>query len=84
LPFLSKAMKNRLRLERQSPLLSSNFESSISGLYFTGPASANSFGPVMRFLAGAGYAAQQISRHVARSERLQPVSLAKAAKCREF
>jgi cation diffusion facilitator CzcD-associated flavoprotein CzcO len=84
LPFLSKAMKNRLRLEQQSPLLSSNFESSISGLYFTGPASANSFGPVMRFLAGAGYAAQQISRHVARSERLQPVPLAREAKCREF
>ena len=72
LPFLSENIKSQLLLEKHTPQLSSNFESSIPGLYFAGPASANSFGPVMRFLAGVGYAARRISHHVAQSQRLQP------------
>ena len=84
LPFLSRTIKNQLRLEQQSPQLNLNFESSIPGLYFVGPACANSFGPVMRFLAGAGYAARQISRHVARSQQLRPLPLARPELCREF
>jgi cation diffusion facilitator CzcD-associated flavoprotein CzcO len=81
LPFLSKEIRSQLRLEQQSPLLSSNLESSIPGLYFTGPASANSFGPVMRFLAGAGYAAGRISFHIARGQRLRTPQLAGPKKC---
>jgi thioredoxin reductase len=81
LPFLDKDMRSQLRLEQQSPLLSSNLESSIPGLYFTGPASAYSFGPVMRFLAGAGYAAGRISHHIAREQRLRTPQLARPKKC---
>jgi hypothetical protein len=44
LPFLSQSVKLRLRHEQQSPRLSSHFESSVPGLYFTGLGSANSFG----------------------------------------
>src|SRR5579872_6293912 len=65
LTFLDEAIKSRLAREEQSPLLSSNFESSISGLHFTGLGSANSFGPVMRFIAGTEYTARRISRHFA-------------------
>ena len=84
LPFLSQSVKLELRLEQQSPLLTSNFESSISGLYFTGLGSANSFGPVMRFLAGADYTARRISRHLARGQRLRIPTFAQTEKCPEF
>lgn len=65
LPFLGQPLKDQLLLDQQSPKLTSNFESSVPGLYFAGPAAANSFGPLMRFLAGAGFAAQRISHHLA-------------------
>lgn len=65
LPFLSKPLLSHLRSVRQIPVLSSNFESSVPGLYFTGLASANQFGPAMRFLHGAGYTARRVSRHIA-------------------
>jgi thioredoxin reductase len=84
LPFLSQKLKLRLRQEQQSPQLSSNFESSVPGLYFTGLGSANAFGPAMRFLAGADYPAQRISRHLARTARTAAPSLARPGKCIEF
>jgi hypothetical protein len=40
-----------LRCVEQVPLLSTSFESSIPGLYFTGLAGAYNVGPVMRFLS---------------------------------
>jgi thioredoxin reductase len=49
----------------QTPALSSNFESSIPGLYFVGTSAANAFGPLLRFAFGAGFTARRISRHLA-------------------
>ena len=46
------------------PVLSANFESSAPGLYFVGVMATNTFGPVMRFLTGARYTAEQLSRHL--------------------
>ena len=43
-------------------MLSSSFESSVRGLYFVGVAAANSFGPVLRFAYGAGFAARNLTR----------------------
>jgi cation diffusion facilitator CzcD-associated flavoprotein CzcO len=63
LPFLSPALKSLVRTERESPVLSSYFESAVPGLYFTGLASAPTFGPAMRFLYGADFTARRISRH---------------------
>ena len=83
LPFLSEAIKAELRREEQSPRLSSNFEASIPGLYFSGLGSANSFGPVMRFLAGASYTARRISYHIARGQHLHTVPLAPPKNCTE-
>src|SRR5262249_10259938 len=65
LPFLSEDLKCQLRHEEQLPALSANFESSVPGLYFVGLASCYSFGPVMRFLAGASYTARRIAHHLA-------------------
>lgn len=61
LPFLDVALKRKLRREGAAPALSSNFESSVAGLYFTGLASANQFGPSMRFVVGADYTARKIT-----------------------
>src|SRR6185312_4153935 len=46
-----------------TPVLSANFESSVPGLHFVGLASANTFGPVMRFLLGARYTSRRLAKH---------------------
>ena len=47
-----------------SPRLSDGFESSIPGLHFVGSSAVRSFGPLMRFIAGSGYAARAVTRAV--------------------
>ncbi len=65
LTFLSSALQAGIRSVEDSPVLSSNFESSIPGLYFVGAASANSFGPLARFAYGAGFTSRRLSKHLA-------------------
>ena len=48
-----------------APVLSSTFESTVPGLFFTGPTAAFSFGPLLRFACGAGFAAQRLTRRFA-------------------
>jgi thioredoxin reductase len=67
LTFLSSALRTKIRSAGGSPVLSSSFESSVPGLYFTGLAAANSFGPVMRFAFGAGYTAGHLTEEIAKS-----------------
>jgi cation diffusion facilitator CzcD-associated flavoprotein CzcO len=43
------------------PLLDRSFQSSIPGLHFVGAAAAWSFGPLMRFVAGTGFAARALA-----------------------
>ncbi len=62
LAFLSKNIRSKLKAVDGTPVLSSNFESSVPGLYFVGIAAANSFGPVMRFAFGAGFAAERLTQ----------------------
>jgi cation diffusion facilitator CzcD-associated flavoprotein CzcO len=61
-PFLDSGLRSRLRTVAGAPALSSSFESSVPGMYFVGLAAANSFGPVMRFVCGTGFAARRVSR----------------------
>jgi FAD-dependent urate hydroxylase len=56
--------KNISRIER-APKLSRHFQSSVQGLYFMGPATAASFGPLFRFVAGAEYTVPTVARHLA-------------------
>lgn len=65
LPFLDEALLRRIRMVEKTPILSSSFESSVPGLFFAGFASANSFGPVVRFIVGAGFTARSVSARVA-------------------
>ncbi|HEV2395490.1 MAG TPA: NAD(P)-binding domain-containing protein [Candidatus Sulfotelmatobacter sp.] len=75
LKFLSEEIRVRIRTREGSPALSRRFESTVPGLYFAGLASANSFGPVMRFAFGAGFAAQRISDAVVRSISVSPAKV---------
>ena len=69
IPFLDDRLKAAIRLKNGSPILSTNFESSEPGLYFVGVTSAVTFGPVMRFVAGAGFTVRRLSSHLARSRK---------------
>lgn len=64
LTFLDNAILSGLQRVDKSPALSSNFESSERNLYFVGIPAANTFGPLLRFAFGAGFASQRISRHL--------------------
>jgi thioredoxin reductase len=61
LRFLNPEIRSKLKTVKGTPVLSSSFESSIPGIYFVGVAAANSFGPVMRFAFGAGFAARRLT-----------------------
>jgi len=78
LAFLSSGIRSKLKCVNGAPVLASTFESSIPGLYFAGIAAANSFGPVMRFAFGAGFAAKRLTqsmmKSVARSSASVPAS----------
>jgi len=74
LKFLSSEIRSRLKTVQGSPVLSSSFESSVPGIYFVGVAAANSFGPVMRFAFGAGFAARRLTQTIAKALAQSPVS----------
>jgi thioredoxin reductase len=69
LRFLDDALKKRIKSRSGSPILSAHFESSVPGLYFVGVASAVTFGPVMRFVAGAEFTVSNLSRRLASTRR---------------
>jgi thioredoxin reductase len=65
LNFLDDELRSQISVVAGAPVLKRTFESSVPGLYFAGLAAANSFGPVMRFAFGAGFAAKRISSALA-------------------
>ena len=75
LKFLSQSIQEQLRTISGAPELSSRFESSVPGLYFVGLASANSFGPMMRFAFGADYTSRLLARHLQRKVRARRTSV---------
>lgn len=66
LTFLDPPLQAAIRSTENTPVLSTQFESSVPGLYFVGVASANSFGPMMRFAYGSAYTARRLARHLSR------------------
>ena len=63
---LSEGLRKALGNGCGSPRLSPHFESGVSGLYFVGTPAAMNFGPMLRFVCGAEFAARRLSRHIAR------------------
>lgn len=66
LQFLTPGLRGKIRLTGKAPLLSSQFESSVPGLYFVGITAANSFGPLMRFAYGSAFTAASLASHLGR------------------
>ncbi|QIG94803.1 MULTISPECIES: FAD-dependent oxidoreductase [unclassified Bradyrhizobium] len=64
LGFLNQALLRHIRLEEGAPQLSSHYEASVPGLHFIGPAAANSFGPVCRFVYGTYHPARTLAQHL--------------------
>jgi cation diffusion facilitator CzcD-associated flavoprotein CzcO len=71
LAFLDPKLRCKIRRLGRAPILDSNFETSVPGLGVVGPASAPSFGPLFRFVAGSEYTARVVSAHI---EACQPGS----------
>ena len=69
LGFIAPDLRRRIRTLGDAPVLSSGFESSAPGLYFVGNAAAVSFGPLMRFMFGADFAARRVSSRLVRPGR---------------
>jgi Pyridine nucleotide-disulphide oxidoreductase len=67
LSFLDPEIVSGIQRVGESPALSANFESSVRNLYFIGVTAANTFGPLLRFAFGAGFAAPRISKHLSRT-----------------
>ncbi|MFK4227592.1 NAD(P)-binding domain-containing protein [Streptomyces sp. NPDC019890] len=65
LGFLEPTLRQAVRTFGGAPRLSAGFESSVPGLYFTGLAAAPTFGPVLRFVCGTGFAARRTAAAVA-------------------
>jgi thioredoxin reductase len=76
LKFLNPDIRSKISVVSGSPVLSSRFESSVPGLYFVGVAAANSFGPVMRFAFGAGFAARTVTRALTKSLSKESAAIA--------
>jgi thioredoxin reductase len=73
LEFVSPRIINSLVLEDKTPALSPHFETSVPGLFMIGVTAANSFGPLLRFAYGAGFASRRLSGFLARNAGRQPV-----------
>ena len=65
LAFLDPTIRKSLTRVGTMPELSRDFESSVPGLYFVGAGAAGTFGPLLRFVVGAEFAAPRAAAHVA-------------------
>lgn len=76
LGFLDEGIVQSLALVQAAPKVSSSFESTIPGLYFVGVSAAYQFGPLLRFVCGADFAARRVSAAIAGVSRRSRGALA--------
>ena len=71
LPFVGDQLRSRLRTVTGSgsPAVGADYSTPVPGLYFMGPAVAQTMGPVMRFVFGSRHAAVTVSRQLVNSSR---------------
>src|SRR6266550_297634 len=67
--MIHRSLRAAIETDRTIPILTHWFESSVPGLYFVGLTSLRAFGPLYRFLAGCGAAAQRVASAIARGWR---------------
>lgn len=58
--FLSQPLLNRIESVNGYPVLRRGLESSVPGLHFLGKPAARSFGPLLGFVSGTGFAAAEL------------------------
>jgi|SRR5215469_544048 len=63
-PFLTSVLLKDIDRVNGHPKLNDGFESSVRGLHFLGAPAAWSFGPLMRFVAGADFASRNLTRGI--------------------
>jgi FAD-dependent urate hydroxylase len=63
LGVLAPELLRKVNRKGGSPTLGQGLESSVPGLHFVGASAVDSHGPLMRFIAGAGYAGRSVTRH---------------------
>ena len=64
LDFLGDQLLAAIDRDDGAPILSDGYESSVRGLHFVGASAVRSYGPLLRFVWGAGYAARSVTRHL--------------------
>ncbi len=64
LNLFAPRLLDEIRCIDGSPELSLGLQSSVPNLHFVGSAAVMSYGPLMRFIAGAGYAARHLTHHI--------------------
>jgi FAD-dependent urate hydroxylase len=64
LGILAPELMAAIATDDGSPVLAGGYESSVPGLHFVGSAAVRSYGPLLRFVWGAGYAARTVTRFV--------------------
>jgi cation diffusion facilitator CzcD-associated flavoprotein CzcO len=62
LGLLDDDLLRRVKRLNGAPILRGGLESSVPGLHFVGSPAVASFGPLMRFIAGSGYAARAVTK----------------------
>jgi FAD-dependent urate hydroxylase len=77
--YLSAALRAKIKTYEGVPILDRALQSSIAGLHFVGVVSAQSFGPVMRFVYGAKHAAAFLTAYL-RKDLPRPSAAADAAR----
>ncbi len=83
LGFLPDALRSSLTTVGGSAAVGADYQSSVPGLYFTGPSVAPSMGPVMRFVFGTDHAAATLGRALAgASARTSSPAKPRAARAR--
>ena len=65
LGLLSDDLRAGVVTEGAVPVLSRHFESSVANLFFVGTQSAQSFGPMLRFVCGTAFAAARVAGRLA-------------------
>jgi thioredoxin reductase len=64
--YLCAGLRAKIKTYEGAPILDRALQSSSAGLHFVGVASAQSFGPVMRFVYGAKHAAAFLTAHLSK------------------
>lgn len=78
--YLSAGLRAKIMTYDGAPILDRTLQSSITGLHFVGLTSAQSFGPVMRFVYGAKHAAGFLTAHLSKNPARPSATVEAAAR----